>query len=326
MLMSHRYGVVLTLVLSLGIASKSYGNELNQSLSLKQKCDPVGRMLSFSDLRFDPGDLLCQGDRLNTLKNQQAKVFCFSAGKILSLSSGPIAQKCKPQARAIEFESRSYSFCRRLKRNSVVGSPNIIQPFGKTIRLVKPLLSWQPVKGATGYRVQLIGSDWGWQKNTTQLQLPYPSDKPPLELGSVYKFIVFAYDGENLISVDEKVYVTLQEEREKQISDAVEKIKNLPFPEDEIAIDLAKLYKANGLLHLSINELELQVSKGSKSPGISRVLGDNYLETGFPEKALEYYNQAVNLAQTRRDQSEFKKAQQGVHLISECNNQTMPGS
>jgi len=64
-----------------------------------------------------------------------------------------------------------------------------------------------------------------------------------------------------------------------------------------MALELAAMYAARGLLDQAIEVLQSRVQEESQDPQLYQKLGDRYLEADLPELAQSQYEQAKQLAQ-----------------------------
>lgn len=167
--------------------------------SAPRQCVPIAYVLTKSDKRFKPGDLLCAGDKIELQNARSLRVLCFATGKVVELLNGKIAptgcgvsQEAQPQACGNDS-----TFCVR-PRGSINARLKITEPLNSDILNLRPQFSWQQIPGATSYRVRLLGNV-AWSQSTTQPQLIYPENQPSLRPGSAYRVIVSAYRGNQMI-------------------------------------------------------------------------------------------------------------------------------
>lgn len=300
--------------------SSAVGQNLAVTRSANRQCEPIGRVLSNGDRRYQAGSLLCSGDRLQPPNGTTVEILCYLNRKVLWLSSGVVSDKCTPQAK------QQAQQCTRIHRvncpspkgpGSNSNTPEIVSPYSSALLNGRPLLSWYPVPGATSYTVEVSGEGVEWGKTVESTTLEYPNEQPTMQFGNAYRVTVTANQGEETISASVSVFNMLPESEARQVMELVERINSLKLPKDEVAfLDLDSIYRSFNLLTQTISTLQAQVKDGSQKPGLYRVLGDRYLEAGLPDYALSKYETATRLAQTADNPIELAKARAGLKLIA----------
>lgn len=198
--------------------------------------------------------------------------------------------------------------------------PYIISPRNTFLLTNRPTFRWnRPIRGGKSYTVRLTSRSLNkdiWQKqNVTDNQLPYPSDRPPLEPGVEYSLIVKAEDGAS--SVDEQVSVEFRVLDAKDADDvrsASALISKQQLPEETKSLLLAYLYTGYYLRAEAIELLEPLAVK-SQTPAVHRLLGDFYQQVGLASLALPYYLQAVKRANSNQELAELAAAQSGLGQV-----------
>jgi len=259
-------------------------------------CIPIAYVLTKSDKRFNPGDLLCVGDTISLQGSQPLSVLCFATGKIVDLPNGRIgsngcglAQEAPPQACGADF-----TFCVR-PRGSTVARLRITEPYGSNIIQLRPLLSWQPVRGATSYRVRILGNV-AWSTVTTQPRLLYPENQPSLNPGSAYRVIVSAYRGNQMLLSGEQTLNVLPRSTIVKVNASIAKLRQLNLNPDEVAVlGFDSIYRSHGLTDESIKALLARVRAGSRSVQVYQLLGQRLRSIGLPEKAHQFEQIAQRL-------------------------------
>lgn len=289
-----------------------------------RNCQPIGRVLSPGDRQFAPGSLLCRGDRFNLPPGKKVQVLCYFNRQVLSLSNGIVSApgRCVPKEFRVKFcSSANRSTCPKSKGFAATAElPTLISPYGSALIDDRPPLSWASVQGATKYSVAVRGPGEQWQTTVEGTSLPYPQAQPGMSYGSAYEVTVIAYQDEAPKAASRSALNLLPEADARQVAAVVEQLKRLGLPEDQVAyLDLDSIYRGKNLLHESITTLEQRVQAGSRNPGVYRVLGDRYLEAGFPEQAGKQYKTAAALAKAVADDIELAKAETGLKLIAAYN-------
>lgn len=280
-------------------------------------CDPIGRVRESTDSQYPVNSLVCSGDR--PASGARIKLFCFWSGHTLSLLGvNWRAEKCRANTLIVPCFPGSSPNCYRDRGIAHdPSSPILVMPYGNTLMSGRPILSWTPVPGATQYTVQVRDKNKGWERQVQGTSLTYPQDRPALVPGISYTVRVHAYrDGSHLGSADKRLNV-LPEETVKQLNAEISRIKALHLAADEEAyLDLNAAYSSRGLVNQAVQVLEARIAAGSRSPGVYRTLGDNFIKAGLPEQAKQKYQTATNLAKSSENQVELSKAQAGLQLVA----------
>jgi hypothetical protein len=200
------------------LVNSAIASFFSAAYSAPRQCVPIAYVLTKSDKRFKPGDILCVGDKIELREARSLRVFCLATGKVVELSNGQIAltgcgisQEDKPQACG-----NNSTFCVR-SRGSIAARLKITEPDGSNIVNLRPQLSWQEIPGATSYRVRILGNI-AWSKVTTQPRLSYPTNQPSLKPGSAYRIIVSAYRGNQIILSGEQTLNVISSDQVAPIS------------------------------------------------------------------------------------------------------------
>ncbi|MCU0550467.1 MAG: hypothetical protein MUC48_14050 [Leptolyngbya sp. Prado105] len=200
------------------LISSAIASFFSAAYSTPRQCVPIAYVLTKSDKRFKPGDILCVGDRIELREAQFLLVFCFATGKVVELPNGQISptgcglsQEDKPQACG-----NNLTFCVR-PRGNITARLKITEPDSSHIVNLRPRFSWQGIPEATSYRVRLLGNI-AWSKATTQPRLSYPTNQPSLKPGSAYRVIVSAYRENQMILSGEQTLNVLSSNQAAPIS------------------------------------------------------------------------------------------------------------
>ncbi|PSB04954.1 tetratricopeptide repeat protein [Merismopedia glauca] len=284
-----------------------------------KSCSPIGRILTSTDRRWQAGTLLCQGDRLYIPPTAQIGVFCFLNRQILPPQSGTILAKCVSQPRTSirPCSTATRRFCPKTKGPlDLASTPELLSPLGRILLQGRPRLSWRQVKDASSYSVSVYGKGVNFVQTVGDTTLSYPQSQPAMAWGSAYKIEVTALKGDVPFSAAQTTVNMLPESEAREIALAVERIRQLKLPPDEVAyLDLDRLYMNRELLGETIATLAERVKAGSQSSSVLRTLGDRYLEAGLVIEAGEQYKKAIDLAQKAEDAQELSKAQAGWEKV-----------
>ncbi|WP_235116459.1 tetratricopeptide repeat protein [Desmonostoc muscorum] len=282
------------------------------------RCEAIGRILNRGDRHLSPGSLVCSGEKLEVLNGKYINLICFSSGEVLKLSSGVIAaSECaKPSLSNSTCNSMNVENCLIRKGGTPQAEePTIIYPYTSSILNSRPDIAWQPVNGATYYKVRLSGYEFEWEKIVNQTKLTYPPSEKELQFDQAFKITVIAYKNDSPLAADTFVVNLFSQSEIKQVLDTVEQIKSLDLPEDETALDLDAVYMSRGFLDESIEELTKAATTNSKNPTLYRVLGERYFEAGLPNEAKRQFVISAQLANNTNNSTELKKVEQGLRLI-----------
>ncbi|KST63558.1 hypothetical protein [Mastigocoleus testarum] len=105
--------------------------------------------------------------------------------------------------------------------------------------------------------------------------------------------------------------MTSQQEAQ-EINDTVKQVQSLNLTPDQEARDLDTIFMSQDLLTQAIQVLQKRIDASTNDPTLHRLLGDRYLQAGFPQKARPLYVKAKSLAQENANKAEQRLAQQGL--------------
>lgn len=280
------------------------------------KCEPIGRILNAGDRNKKKGSRLCPKDNLKPRKGQKVKVLCYVNRKVLELGEGAVddsPDKCVESSvqelRQCTPQNRSKCPSTRVERTSK--EPKIISPYGKFVLDPRLSISWRSIPEATSYMVSLKGRGVSWSKRTSNTTLLYQGE-PQMFPKNVYNLTVIANQGNSSISASSTILTLLSDRDTRQVEAIARQIQSFNLTPDEEARDLDTLFASYDLLTESIQILNQRIDAGSNSPNLYRLLGDRYLEAGFPEKAEPLYAQANKLAQKANNKIEQNLAKKGL--------------
>lgn len=245
----------------------------------------TARILSPGDQQHPAGRLLCAQDRLSPAQNQQPIVVCHNPPKLLRGGKKDVGGLCSPKQK----ESQSLKRLRYFNgRGSIIekGQPSLIRPFGVMGLHSRPRLVWNPIQGATHYSisVEAFNGEWELIVNSDN-SLSYPQSWPDMEPGNLYKFTIFAYKDQKIISSDTSKIILLPKKKMELVNEAVALARQLPLSSIEESIELDAIYMSQKLLHNSIGVLESLRESGQSNPQLDRLLADRYIQSGQPELA-----------------------------------------
>jgi len=174
-----------------------------------------------------------------------------------------------------------------------------------------PVLRWNPVEGATIYRVEMFQDDeviWNWSGDDTRV--PYGGEG--LEPGASYVFIVTAIDQDGEERRSRLLLRRLSEAEATSIQDAVTQVEAQGLSDEGRAIALAQIYQGvaqpnnsppdgTGLVFDLMTHLESVIESGNPSSYLYRLLGDSYLQVGLIDAAQRQYETVIQLTALGQD-------------------------
>lgn len=212
----------------------------------------------------------------------------------------------------------------RAPRAEVEQTPLLLSPRHTVITDTRPTFSWQPVVGASGYRLTvnpLGGSGETWSIETTAASLPYPADAPPLAPGSRNSVTLMTLDNDRV--ADKSLLQVLDAGSQAELVKAEAEIRALPLDEAAQTYLLAQLYRQWELQDAAIVQLEQLINSPplvGQGPGMESTLrqqlGDLYFEIGLYAQAEEHYQAALTATQNSGDLSGQAAASAGLARVT----------
>jgi tetratricopeptide (TPR) repeat protein len=265
--------------------------------------------------RVGAADLLRPGDRLEAADAGEAVLLFLADRHRERLKPGvraSISKKgCTPadavevlppsklapvQAESLRDLSGSSRGAVGILRGEPPPTPQVATPiFGAVVLTDRPALSWLPVEGADGYRVELRSGDGQrvlWRVTVKEPRLPYP-DKPALRQGAKYLWRVSALLGEDKTKalVDSKFQVGTKGE-----INALAPLADLPTKADAAALLLAAVtYEAHGVYDKAIGLYEELARRVPDAPNFQEALANYYERAGRADKAKAAQKKAAEL-------------------------------
>jgi tetratricopeptide (TPR) repeat protein len=307
-------GVILSLMLP-GLVSPSWANPTALNFIATIKGDVKLKRSQWKSYQkanwlylLNPSDQLQLGAGASaTVMCDNLKVWVVPAKKVSLVSDGcgsgpPIVTR--PNSR------RSAS---RAPNETI---PYIISPRNTALLTDRPILRWNAVPGATRYkvRVQDAGLTLDWQTETSNTQIEYPADQPPLQPGSNYSLIVETEQG-NSSDKEEGIdlsFTVLDTQKAESVRTEVAKFKQLKLIQEAEGLALAYLYQGYDLKAEAIELLEGLVKRGSQTTAVYQILGDLYLQVGLSQQAKTSYLKALELAKQKEDLEGQAEAKVGL--------------
>lgn len=273
---------------------------------------------------------LRQGDIVNTYEGASVSIACYD-GPIFSLpEQSNLTVNCHntddPRVVGVldptlsrQLVGISASASVTLDPNTTRGSraeqdklPLLLTPRNSVITATRPIFHWQPVAGASGYRltVNLAGGQ-SWSEETAETSLPYPAEAPPLPFDSANIVQISTLEDESVV---DKTLLRLPAEGELEaLAEAEVEIQNLPLDEAARRFLLAQLYRQHELWAAAIEQLQhIAQSEETPSAGLRQQLGDLFLEVGLFSQAEEQYQVVLAAAEAGDDAEALAAAHVGL--------------
>lgn len=285
-------------------------------------------------IRPTAGTPIYPGDKLQTAQNGQLTIQCADFG-IKSIAPGENqlnscllakkkSQDCSPDL--VKCPDRGDG---RINWNSAP-IPYIISPRRTKLLDRKPILRWNPVAGATSYKLSLRenGAKLNWEMTVSGTEVAYPGE-PPLKPGASYKLIVETNTGissESAVGEGDIEFSLLDDKEVAKVKEEVGAIDNQVTNESAQKLAISNVYLNASAIAEAREILEILLKMGGETPPIYRALGNLYLEKlGLVPQAKDYYSKAIKAAQPD-DIEELTEARYGlgqVHAAMRNNREAM---
>lgn len=275
-------------------------------------------------VRPTSGTPIYPGDKLRTAPNGQLTIQCADLGiKSIAASENQLNSCLLAKEKRKSDCSEDLVKCPDRGDGKIVWNsapiPYIISPRRTKLLNNKPILRWNPVAGATSYKLSLRenGAPLNWEMTVSNTEFVYPGE-PALKPGASYKLVVVANTGassENAVGERAIEFSLLEEKQVEGVKDAVGAIDKQVSNESAKKLAVANLYLNTNLIAEAIEILETFPKTGLETPPISRNLGDLYLEKlQLIPQAKDYYSKVINLAKPD-DIEELTAAQYGLGQV-----------
>ena len=197
--------------------------------------------------------------------------------------------------------------------------PYIISPRRTQLLENKPTLRWNPVAGATSYKLSLRENktNLNWELTVAGTEAVYPGE-PALKPGVKYRLIVEANTGassETPVVEGDTEFKLLDEGEMQRVKDAVGAIDQQVPNAAAQKLATANLYISTNLIAEAIETLESLPKSGVETTPIYRTLGDLYREKlQLMPQAEFYYKKAIGIAKPD-DIEELTEAHYGLGQV-----------
>ena len=276
------------------------------------------------NIRPTSGTPIYPGDKLQTSQNGQITIQCADLG-IKSIKAGENQLNSCLLAREKSKDECNKNLIRCPDRgddqvawnNAPV--PYIISPRRTQLLENKPTLRWNPVAGATSYKLSLRENKTklNWELTVAGTEAVYAGE-PALKPGVKYRLIVEANTGassETPVVERDTEFGLLDEGEMQRVKDAVGAIdKQVPNAAAQ-KLATANLYISTNLIAEAIETLETLPKSGVETPPIYRTLGYLYRERlQLMPQAEVYYKKAIGIAKPD-DIEELTEAHYGLGQV-----------
>jgi hypothetical protein len=268
-----------------------------------------------------PGDFLNHADKLQLVQGASAKVVCNNLSIWNPKSKGEfeLDKGCQSINRTVLIRpGRNMSETRAGNYSRI---PYLISPRNTAILNQQPTLSWNPVKGATSYRVQISGGEVNWTTNVNQPMVIY-SGKPPLKPSVFYEVVITANNGVSTKDIDAPTFFVLSDSDIQQVKTDITQLQQQPLSNESKTLALAHLYRSKDLNADAIDVLEKLVKNGNRTTAIYQLLGSIYQHIGLNLLAKERYLTALKLAQAEKNLEAQASIQVSLGEVDETLNQS----
>ena len=276
------------------------------------------------NIRPTNGTPIYPGDKLQTSQNGQITIQCADLG-IKSIKAGENQlNSCLLASEKSQSDcNKNLIRCPDRGDDQVAWNnapvPYIISPRRTQLLENKPILRWNPVAGATSYKLSLRENKTklNWELTVAGTEAVYAGE-PALKPGVKYRLIVEANTGassETPVVEGDTEFGLLDESEVQRVKSEVGAIdKQVPNAAAQ-KLATANLYISTNLIAEAIETLETLPKSGIETPPIYRILGDLYREKlQLMPQAEIYYKKAIGTAKPD-DIEELTEAHYGLGQV-----------
>ncbi|MCU0542712.1 MAG: hypothetical protein MUE44_11025 [Oscillatoriaceae cyanobacterium Prado104] len=259
-------------------------------------------------VRPTAGTQIYPGDKLRTLQNGQITIQCADLG-IKSIAPGENQLNSCVLAKGNSQKDCSQDLVKCPDRGdgrilwNTAPIPYTISPRNTKLLDSKPILRWNPVAGATSYKLSLRenGAKLNWEMTVSGTEIVYPGE-PPLKPGASYKLIVETNTGissESAVGEGDIEFSLLDDKEIQKVREEVRAIEKQVANSAAQKLAISQIYLNANSIAEAVETLEKLVRSGGGTPPIYRKLGSLYLENlKLMPQAEFYYQEAINAAKT----------------------------
>ncbi|MCC3510672.1 MAG: hypothetical protein JGK29_16660 [Microcoleus sp. PH2017_17_BER_D_A] len=273
------------------------------------------------NIRPSAGTPIYPGDKLQTSQTGQITIQCADLG-IKSIKAGDnqlnscllASEKSKDEC------NKNLIRCPDRGDDQIVWNkapiPYIISPRRTKLLGNKPILRWNPVAGATSYKLSILENKakLNWEMTVNGTEAVYPGE-PALKPGFKYRLIVEANTGvssESPLGERDTEFRLLDEKEVEGVKEAVRTIEQQVPNAASQKLAIAQIYRSANLIAEAIEILESLPAAGVETPPIYRTLGEMYQgRSQLMPQAKFYYLKAISTAKPD-DIEELTEARYGL--------------
>lgn len=278
-----------------------------------------GRMV-----RPTSGTPIYPGDKLQTAQNGQVMLQCADLEiKAIASNENQLNSCLLAKEKSKADCSRDVIKCPDRGDGKIAWNsapiPYIISPRRTQLLNNKPILRWNPVAGATSYKLSLRenGAKLNWEMTVSGTEAVYPGE-PALKPGANYKLIVVANTGassEDAVGEGDTEFSVLDQGEVERVKSEVSAIGQKVPNENAQKLAISNLYLNTNLTGEAIDILESLQKTIIETPPIYRSLGDLYLERlQLVPQAKSYYSKVIQAAKSD-DIEELTAARYGLGQV-----------
>jgi hypothetical protein len=241
------------------------------------------------------GTSLGNGDVLKLAEQAQVTIVCAGLYAVtVTPGSGDVA--CNAQAPVLPAAEDINP-----TRGASVQAQVLISPRKTTLLNPRPTIYWQNTEQVTVNEIGITGSgvDWSRPVEAWQNQLAYPDNEPELQAGGSYRVILSASGGDVEPTVD-LGFSMLADSTAQVVRSEEARIQAMSINELAKNLLVAELYTSHGLYAEALELLQNSAGAGQTVKGLL-LQGTILLETDLDVHAIDYFQQALTLAQNNGD-------------------------
>ncbi|MCW6051859.1 tetratricopeptide repeat protein [Lyngbya sp. CCAP 1446/10] len=276
------------------------------------------------NIRPTAGTPIYPGDKLQTAQNGQITIQCADLG-IKSIKSGEnqlnscllASDKSKSECNKNLIRCPDRGDDKIAWNNAPI--PYIISPRRTQLLGNKPTLRWNPVAGATSYKLSILekNAKLNWEMTVKGTEAVYPGE-PVLKPGVKYRLIVETNTGvssESPLSEGDSEFSLLDEKEVERVKEAVGAIEQQVQNAASQKLAIAQVYRSANLIAEAIEILESLPAAGVETAPIYRKLGEMYQgRSQLMPQAEIYYKRAIDKAKPD-DIEELTDARYGLAQV-----------
>ncbi|MEG3989953.1 hypothetical protein QUA13_22835 [Microcoleus sp. S28C3] len=309
---------------SIATTALAASNRISNGLIIHSSGEVAIERQNGLSVRPTSGTLIYPGDTLRTAQNAQLTLQCADLGiKLIASGENQLNSCLLAKEESKSGCSEDLIKCPDRGDDKIAWNsapiPYIISPRHTKLLDSKPILRWNPVAGATRYKLSLRenGAKLNWEMTVSGTQAVYAGE-PALKPGASYKLIVEANTGassESAVGEGNIEFGLLDENEVERVKSEIGTIDKQVPNENAKKLAISSVYLNANLIAEAREILESLQQTGVKTPPIYRTLGDLYLEKlQLVPQAEVYYSKVINTAKPD-DIEELTAARYGLGQV-----------